>query len=351
MGKTESIMEKAMMKRFKILCITLCLISNVVSANVSTNVFKSGQFGSSEVIEGSLSGLTDCLEYCVTGVCIWLVCTIYECHLEYTAQIAHNLPDLVVSNYPHPGDNSYTEARSAYGSAVKTVLQLQMGLLGGFLVGSGDDVNQKKNRSNVSRDTKRSTAIMFKETSVIGNPGLKQVVRAAQTATNGYICPTDTSSFFPYFHSEVDGIAWRTGLSELIYPNTYNPLGRVIGTIGINYWGRVHPRQGFLHQRNEAKSAGVSAVRAVDITTRDKQAHIYRKAPLPPSHEDQRRWQLISPVAENFCRVMGEDIKFGYGAQKSSDRKYGWLYWGRHQCCVPNPGILIAVIPTTPICL
>ena len=341
------------MKKLIIICF---LVASIVKpAMVQGQEFsglESGAFTTAEVTEGSFGGLEDCLEYCFIGICVWLVCSIYECHLEYTAKVAHNLPDLVVSAYSLPGDIAYGESKALYGAASKATLEAQMGLLGDFVSGGGDKMETSTQRKSGGETRQQLPDIVFKEINIVGSPIVEEVSEQARANTNGYICRSSTDPMEGFYSSEVDGIAWRFGLTELFYSETYNPLARVIGQPLVNYWGRVYPRQGSLHQRNDAKSAGVMAVRAMDFTTREDQPHIYNKPPIDESHEGLRRWQMISPSVEQECKVMGDDPEFGLStSQKSNDYKYGFLYWGRHECCVLNAGVLIAEIEITEVCI
>lgn len=65
---------------------------------------------------------TQCLHYCLTGVCVFLMCTIYppQCHLEYEPRITHFNPDLVVSVFTMDEDGNttkdpWTEIRTSIG--------------------------------------------------------------------------------------------------------------------------------------------------------------------------------------------------------------------------------------------
>ena len=51
----------------------------------------------SEIGAWSLS--PGCLDYGIAGTCFFLVCELFECHIETTYRISHYLPDVVVSSY------------------------------------------------------------------------------------------------------------------------------------------------------------------------------------------------------------------------------------------------------------
>jgi hypothetical protein len=79
----------------------------------------------------------DCLDYCVDGVCFWLVCG-WGCSVKTTPHINHNLPDFVVSSYNEPGENSFSEVQS---------LDVMKNIQGGNLT-----TNSKSKRANSGFD-------------------------------------------------------------------------------------------------------------------------------------------------------------------------------------------------------
>ncbi|MGH9890399.1 MAG: TIGR03756 family integrating conjugative element protein, partial [bacterium] len=61
----------------------------------------------SEIAALSLS--PGCLDYRIAGTCFFLVCELFECHIETTSRISHYLPDAVVSSYQRTGENPWAE--------------------------------------------------------------------------------------------------------------------------------------------------------------------------------------------------------------------------------------------------
>lgn len=329
-----------------LIALTLTMTTMPVTAQ---SALESGEFTTAEVTEGSFSGIVDCIDYCITGICFWLVCTFFGCSIETTAQIDHNLPDLIVSAYPLPGEIAYQEAEGIYGAAGRAILNTQFA----FEAGGGDQLETSDTRIGDKSNRKSNPDVVLKEINIVGSPIIEQVSEAASQAVGGYICPSDVEPFEFYYGSEVDGTAWRTGLTELIFAQTFNPLSEVIGNNTNNYWGRIYPRQGFIHQRNDAKAAAVLANRAMHITTRDNQPHIYDRPPIRGAHtRTLERWQIISPEVEDQCLAFGEDVTYGLSTdEKTSDGKYGYIYWGRHRCCVPNAGAFLGAVDTSEICI
>lgn len=88
----------------------------------------------------------------------------------------------------------------------------------------------------------------------------------------------------PYLLSTLDTLAWRYNVPEALYPEALIPGRREIGTrTGLNLWGNVYPRGGFLHQTDDHKSGAVVAQRAGDIVTRRNQIHVYQPLLATPA--------------------------------------------------------------------
>jgi len=68
-----------------------------------------------------------CLDYRIAGTCFFLVCELFECHIETTSRISHYLPDAVVSSYQRTGENPWAEMAGVGAGGA--------GLVGGLLRG------------------------------------------------------------------------------------------------------------------------------------------------------------------------------------------------------------------------
>jgi integrating conjugative element protein (TIGR03756 family) len=302
-----------------------------------------------EIAERSLS--FDCLDYRIVGVCFYVVCTVLECHIETTARISHFLPDAVVSSYHRTGDNPWTDV-AEFANVESGIAAGLLGAASGILVDGG---HQREGRERADHENVR-----FKETDVIGHP-LASVTSAL--SDSGYLCESEATSFMPYFLSTVDAIAWRTGITELLYPASYIPGLREIGTWPFNTWGSVHPRQGFLNTSEDPKAAAVCAQRAADIVTREAQPHVYQYlgggdcgtgcAPPGPVLENdatRSKWQMLRPLPSSRCEVFGQNdalLPFSWadGKQVDETEDYAWNLWRRYRCCIPNPrGIYVGYI-------
>ena len=266
----------------------------------------------------SSTASTDCLDYRVVGICYWLFCTYGGCRVRTSVKVRHYVPDAVVSSYANTGENPWSEVRA-------------MSSPSGEAQGGGDGTTHHDNENNLSR---------FKNADVIGHPG--SLVFSAFASGSGYSCSGAGTAFFPYLLSTLDTVAWRTNLPESLYPESLVPGLREVGTrTGMNLWGHVYPRGGFLHQADDYKAAAVVAQRAGDIVTRRGQIHVYwpllaeakdgywPAGELKESDASTGKWQELTPTLSNACAV------FPHGDTKVQAQRgdYAWALWRPYACC------------------
>ena len=297
-------------------------------------------FSTAEVAEASANPV--CVDWKIKGICLKLKCSFFGCYIKTVPWITHRLPDLVVSAYNTFGDVPWTEARAIYGELAGAAASAAIkGIMGVAPGGASSNPNRgagSEGRSN----------IRFKEINIAGNPALAAFRRdIAELADFDFLCPTEVTPMGLYFSSELDGAAWRTGLTEQLYPATWAPGLRPIGKWPHRYWGGVYPRHGHVQQEYDSLAGAVMAQRAVDIVTRSAQPHIYNDVPgVPKSDEKTDQWQMIFPRAETQCITFGEDRNYHAGRESGSgpdEGDYGWIYWPLHECC-PGSGKTIAKI-------
>lgn len=250
----------------------------------------------------------DCLDYCIDGACFWLQCSWWGCIIKVTPHIKHNLPDFVVSSYDRPGENPFTEIK---------MLDYQSGIDGG----------------DISTRAKANDNLKFKEASVIGNPV------AYALGKQKYFCESDVQPMMPYYLSTIDNKAWRSGISEMLYPSTYIPGMNEVGSF-LTSWGSLYPRHGFLHQSNDYKTASVIAERALDIVSNGG-LHIYHSPPSNASFKPQGKWQMVSPKKENSCKKFGYESHQTTLDKKDDDGQYAWTAWRQYNCCISRSGYFI----------
>lgn len=264
----------------------------------------------------------DCVHYRVVGLCYWLYCTPFGCSVRTSVKVSHFRPDLVVSAYSLVGQNPWTE------------MSLLSPPLPGIAEGGGDT-----NPHSASQHSK----IRFKNADAIGFPAGDELVKFFTQF--GYVCSPSSQPFQPYFLSQLDTLAWRSGVPEMIYPEALTPGVREVGQPG-DLWGNIYPRAGAISQTHDYKAAGVIAQRVADLVTRSGQPHVYtplvaqsRAGYWPPSPvlENDRtnhQWQMLAPTKEKQCGLFPDrDITATYSDRLAVDGAYAWTLWRPYQCC------------------
>lgn len=272
-----------------------------------------------QIIASTLS--PSCLQYRVTGICYWLLCTPFGCTVKTSVKVRHNLPELVVSAYNQPGDNPWREMTIMDGAAAGTL--------------SGGDTNP--------RITHSKTKIRLKSSAAIGHPADATFFRFL--SAYGYSCSSDVVPFQPYFISASDMLAWRGGIPEMLYPEALTPGLREVGQPG-DLWGNVYPRAGALGQTHDYKAAAVIAQRTADIVTRSGQPHIYlsltsspRPGYWPPSPVQEGKsgnhgWQMLFPRLDMRCAIFPDrSVTDTYADRLSTNGSYAWALWRPYSCC------------------
>lgn len=260
----------------------------------------------------------DCLEYRVVGICYWLYCTWTGCTVRTSVKVRHYVPDAVVSSYSNTGENPWTEVR--FMSPPNPTAE-----------DGGDGTTNHDNENNLAK---------FKNADVIGHPGGQVFSQFA--SASGYACEGAGTAFMPYLLSTLDTLAWRYNVPEMVYPESLIPGRREVGTrAGLNLWGNVYPRGGFLHQTDDYKSSAVVAQRAGDIVTRRGQIHVYQSllaeardgywpaGELMESDASTGKWQELTPTLSNSCAVFPH-TNTRVQAQQGD---YAWALWRPYSCC------------------
>jgi integrating conjugative element protein (TIGR03756 family) len=292
--------------------------TGIVSVLMSMSVSASA-LDTATIVGSAMS--PDCLSYRIQGICYWLYCTLTGCSVRTSVKVRHYVPDAVVSAYANTGENPWVEVRAM--SPSNPTAQ-----------GGGDGTTNEDHENNLAK---------FKNADVIGHPGATVFGRFANQL--GYACGGAGRAFMPYLLSTLDTVAWRHTVPEALYPEALIPGRREIGTrTGLNLWGNVYPRGGFLHQVDDYKAAAVVAQRAGDIVTRSDQPHVYQ--PLIANARDgywpagalvetdpaTGKWQELVPTLKNTCAVFPNN-ELHVQAQQGD---YAWALWRPYSCCQPR---------------
>ena len=140
------------------------------------------------------------------GVCFWLRCSWRGCRVRTSLKVGHYNPDLVVSAYNELGGNPWVEIRASLGLAQ---VAAATGLLGELFPVPIDSAGNRTEGSSNNRDHRN---LVFRETDAIGHP-LSSL--SGLVAGVGLLCPSEATSFFPYFQSGLDALAWRQEVPEI----------------------------------------------------------------------------------------------------------------------------------------
>ena len=294
-----------------------------------------------------------CLNYCITGVCVWLRCSLSGCSIETSIRVAHYNPDLVVSVYDEPGDNPWQEMEALFGSLDAGIVSGIVSTFHGAYVGGG----HRTEGGNPATDQ----SLRFKEVTAIGHPfsSISDFI-----ASTGYYCPSEAESFNPYLLSSLDALTWRLGLPEMLYLQNLLPGRRVVGAGFHQQWGAVWPRTGFINQKDDVKAAAVIAQRAGNIVTQSNQPHVYNAldgngynrtwlpGELVENDPNTGVWQMLVPKQDKQCYAFGENDVISRSwsdGRQSEDNRYAFTLWRPYQCCEAR-GIYLFTVPTE-ICL
>lgn len=72
---------------------------------------------------------------------------------------------------------------------------------------------------------------------------------------------------------------------------------------------------------------------------------------MEPGLEDEKAWQMISPVKQDYCEAF-TDLPAEWSLDKQSEEyTFGWQYWRKYKCCVPGGGAFIGSVEFEPICI
>jgi len=283
-----------------------------------------------EIVASAMSA--SCIDYKLVGVCFWLKCG-NKCRVKTSPKIGHHNPDLVVSAHNGIGNNPWQEANGIVGSVSQSAV--------GSLINKAASISAGSNQTTKGTDL---NTLKFKSSDAIGHP--------VASISYGLSCPSQATSFNPYFVSGTDSIAWRLGIPEVAYPDALIPGRREIGSFPSNTWGSVYPRSGFIAQPSDAKAGAVIAQRVGDIVTRSGQPHVYQPLTGTPSYngriwppgaleentDKNGKWQMLVPKKSNSCTVFGDNdttsiAGWDGNGNNASTGNYAWTLWRPYQCC------------------
>ncbi len=302
------------------------LLIAVTSSQANTQ-----NLNSASIIKSTLEALPNCLHYQIpTHFCLWLN---KWGDIDTTPILNHYSPDLVVSVFNKPHDNPWFEVNELIDTVGKPIQQGIIKGTTGIDAGSGSHSFQNEREQN----------IFFKEADVIGNPALAIMPGIA-------LLPSNVSPWQPYFQSMTDSLLWR-GLPPYAIPE--EGLALTLSLIhhvgsGMVNWGSIYPHEGKVVNDNDLKAAAVIAARAADIVTSSHQfGHVYNQVSTAcgkhckaaPIEENSKEtyFQMIYPVAQTNCTILGEDESYASN-MLNKDGSYVWVVWRHYEGCKNGDG-------------
>lgn len=120
-----------------------------------------------EIFTTTISGVGSCLRWTPKGVCLWLVCSRIECHVDETLRIAHYTPDVTISTFHDPATHPWKDYGRTLAQQTGSMSNWMLGQVAGGALGSvlGPDSAGTKTMGN--RDTRN---FMYRGADAIGNP-------------------------------------------------------------------------------------------------------------------------------------------------------------------------------------
>lgn len=324
----------------------------MVAAAMFASVAPAREITTSEIASQTTAAALACGRWQPVGTCFFLVCSPFGCSVRTSLKVGHYNPDLVVSAYRKAGENPWADTRSTLGASAKSLGQSIVRDLTGHDIGEGD-----RSEGTSSKDHQN---LRFKEADAIGHPvgWLGSIL-----SSTGVFCPSETTLFFPYLQSTLDVLAWRTEIPESLFPESFIPGLREIGTFPFNTWSGTYPRSGFVVQAEDPKAGAVVAQRAGDIVTRSAQPHVYVPTsssgssatnmqmwwPGPLIEKDRTTgwWQMHVPVASTSCEVFGSNDTLSVASwandKVDKDGDYVWTLWRPYKCCERRGAFLFSI--------
>ena len=317
----------------------------------------SGSFNTLDIAQVSGKGLLnrECLQYCLTGLCIFVNCILGVCTPIVTPRVRHRLPDLLVMAWDARGI-PWTEAR---------LLTREMDddkhheLAAHSFWGGLWNWNKLTGGGSGDGSSRRRSSVAFGEAAVIGSP--LAAWKYLQQIPSG-ICPPATTPLLPYYLSRLDSDLWRGGGHAVFRwiesPDDEDSEWKLTSPQGKRSWGRLYPRTGF-HDGvfGPAASAAMRAQRALDIV---EEGGLRVRIKTPDSGRDrlsrqertqQACWQNLHPDESGDCLPLRPSDDPSQTPHHSEDGGYAWLVWSTYSCCIGGKGVKLREVDIGEWCL
>ena len=120
-----------------------------------------------EIFQTTISGIPSCLRWRVKGICVWLVCRLYECSVEETIRVEHYTPDTTMSTWHDPDTHPWRDYGRKIAQKLAGAGKSLASSFGGPAVASVAKMDSAGTKTKADRDT---TNYIYRGVDVIGNP-------------------------------------------------------------------------------------------------------------------------------------------------------------------------------------
>lgn len=154
------------------------------------------------------------------------------------------------------------------------------------------------------------------------------------------LCPNDVKYFYPYYLSGPDALFWRSGWPITDATKTLtllNPLSSDRVGVGLEIWGHLYPRHGFLNNEHPGHVAPVIAARGADLVA---DASVKLRPKLTSVYA-QGDWQSLSPHPTKYCESHIATLPTPIDAEGG----YAYNLWPKFSCPLSDVGKVVAFIP------
>ena len=282
----------------------------------------------------------DYTHFSIIGTCQWYYCSPVGCGTTTTLELDEYLPDLIVTVFNQAGDDPWVEAATLLDPAAEaTGNELSLALTGYPLT---------EGRSTMQTGNMHADHLIMKEVDVIGNPATLSHFPFPHLSV-------DTEPFLPYYQSNVD-VGGRSGMAELLRPESLDPFDYYIGPDFYNHWGYEFPRSMSVGIDNDYKASAVIALHAADIVTNHNVGHTVLSTEdscgencavsnvIEEMNEEHAIWQEVYPNDRHI--QLGEDDStqldsLGEEDEAAGNGNYVFVVWRHYKGCEQGPGDLI----------
>jgi TraU protein len=144
----------------------LCLAA-ALPLSASADTTDPTETTTSEIFTTTLNGLGSCFRWTPKGICFWLVCTIYECHVDETLRIEHYTPDTTISTWHDPETHPWSDYGRTLAKQTGSMSNWMIGKVAGNALGAVLKPDSAGTKTKGDRDTRN---YLYRGADAIGNP-------------------------------------------------------------------------------------------------------------------------------------------------------------------------------------